>query len=175
MDLMPAIIRIVLARQDDWRRVSAERWHRAAAYAAVLSCVPALATLAMVRSSDLPLSENAALVTYFASLVSVLALGAAFRLVGRMFGATVSWGAGLAVAAYGTTPIWIASLLLFSPILVMVTIISALHTLYLYYVGARLALGIRDDDAAIFVMLCVVAALVASTLAGGAVASLGLL
>ena len=155
--------------------MSAERWHRALLYAAVLSCIPALGALAMTRTSDLPLSENAALVTYFASLVSVLALGAAFRIVGRMFGARVPWGAGLAVAAYGTTPVWLASLLLFSPVLVMVTVVSALHAFYLYYVGARHALGVREEDAAFFVMLSLIGAIAASALGGPGVAALGLL
>jgi hypothetical protein len=175
MDLMPAIIRIVLARHDDWRRIGEERWHRALLYAAVLSLIPAVATLAMVRTSDLPLPDSAVVMTYLASLTSVVALGAAFRLLARMFGARISWSAGLAVAAYGTTPVWIASVLLFSPVLVMVTVVSALHALDLYYVGARIVFGIREDDAGIFVMLSAVAAIAIATLLGAGVGSLGLL
>ena len=144
-------------------------------YAAVLSLVPALATLAMVRTSDLPLADGAAVFTYFASLTSVLALGTAFWLLARMFGSAVPWSAGLAVAVYGTTPVWLASILLFSPVLVIVTVVAALHALYLYYVGARLVFDIGESDAAIFVMLSVVIAIGAATLGGAGVASLGLL
>jgi len=108
-------------------------------------------------------------------MATVLALGTAFWLLARMFGAAVPWGAGLAVAVYGTTPTWIASALLFSPVLVIVTVVAALHTLYLYYVGARLAFGISESDAAMFVMLCIVLAIVAATLGGAGVGSLGLL
>ena len=144
-------------------------------YAAVLSLIPALAALAMVRTSDLALPDSAAVFTYFASLASVLALGTAFWLLARMFGAAVPWSAGLAVAVYGTTPVWLASVLLFSPVLVIVTMVAALHTLYLYYVGARIAFDIGESEAAIFVMVSVVIAMVAATLGGAGVASLGLL
>jgi hypothetical protein len=175
MDLMPAIIRIVLARHDEWRRVGQQRWERSLIYAAVLSLIPALATLAMVRTSDLPLPDGAAVFTYGASIATVLMLGTAFRLLARMFGSRISWSAGFAVASYGTTPLWLASALLFSPVLVMVTVVSALHALYLYYVGARIVLGIREDEAAIFIMLSAAAAIAITTLLGAGVGSLGLL
>jgi hypothetical protein len=176
MDLMPRIIRIVLAPQDEWTRVAHERCAPALAYAAVLSLVPALAALAMIRTSDLALPEGAAAVTYFASLLGMLVTAVAFWLLGRLFGAgAASWSGGVRLAAYGATPLWISALVLFSPVLVAVCLVALLHVFYLYYVGAQRVLGVRESEAAIFVMLALVVTSAALTLAGSALGAARLL
>ena len=157
-------------------RVAGERWAPALAYAAALSLAPALAALAMIRTSDLVLPEGAAAVTYFASLLGVLAAALAFWLLGRLFGApAATWSGGVRLAVYGATPLWVSSVVLFSPVLVAVCMVALVHVFYLYYVGAQLVLGVRESDAAIFVMLALVITSAALTLAGSALGAAALL
>jgi Yip1 domain len=166
MDSMRRIIRIVLSPRAEWARIAGEHWHPALAYAAVLSLLPALAALAMVRTSEVVLSERAVAVTY----------ALAFWLLGRLFeGRAATWGGGVRVAVYGATPLWISAVLLFSPLLVMVCMVALLHVFYLYYVGAQVVLGVREGEAAICVMLAMVLASAALTLAGSALGALALL
>lgn len=166
----------MLSPRAEYARIAGEHWHPALAYAAVLSLLPALATLAMIRTSDIVLSERAVAVTYLASLLGVFAIGLAFWLLGRLFeGRAATWGGGVRVAVYGATPLWISAVLLFSPVLVMVCMVALLHVFYLYYVGAQVVLGVREGEAAICVMLAMVLASAALTLAGSALGALALL
>jgi hypothetical protein len=79
------------------------------------------------------------------------------------------------VAAYGATPVLVASVLLVSPVLMIACMVSLLHVFYLYYLGVQQLLGIPGDEAAQFVAIALVIAIAASTLGGGAVGALGLL
>ena len=175
MDLMPRIIRIVVAPRDEWPRIAAERWHRALVYALALSLVPALASFEMGRNSDLEMLPNAPLITYLAAASGVLMVAAAFWILARMFAPAVALERCLQVAAYGATPLFLASALLVMPVLVIVCVISLLHVFYLYYLGVQQLIGVPRAEAAQFVAIALVLAVVASTLGGGAVGVLGLL
>jgi uncharacterized membrane protein len=175
MDLMLRIIRIVFAPRDEWQRIAGERWHAALMYLLLLSLIPALGAFVNMRNSELPLPPHAALFTYFACVLSVLAIAAAFWLLARMFAPGATLGTCVQVAAFGTTPLFVASALLVLPVLVIVCVVSLLHVFYLYYLGAQQLLGVPEDDAAVFVAIALVLAIVASTLGGGAVGALGLL
>jgi hypothetical protein len=175
MDLMPRIIRIVLSPRDEWQRIAGEGWYAALTYTLVLSLVPAFAAFINMRYSELQLPQQAVLFTYFASALSVLAIAAAFWLLARMFSPAATLERCVKVAAYGTTPLFVASVLLVAPVLVIVCMVALLHVFYLYYLGAQELLGVRENEAAQFVALALVLAIVASTLGGGAVGALGLL
>jgi hypothetical protein len=175
MDLMPRIIRIVLSPQDEWQRIAAERWHAALTYVLLLSLIPALASFLNLRNSELPLPANVVLMTYFSSALGVLIIAAAFWLLARLFAPGATLERCVQVAAFGTTPLFVASALLVLPVLVIVCVVSLLHVFYLYYLGAQQLLGVPGEDAALFVAIALVLAIVASTLGGGAVGALGLL
>ena len=175
MDLMLRIIRIVVSPRDEWQRIAADGWLPALTYISVLSLLPTFASFINVRNSDLPLPPNAVLITYFASAFGVLMIAAAFWLLARMFAPGATLERCVQVAAFGTTPLFVASALLVMPVLAIVCVISLLHVFYLYYLGARELLGVPDEDAAQFVAIALVLAIVASTLGGGAVGALGLL
>jgi hypothetical protein len=165
MDLMPRIIRIVVAPRDEWPRIAAERWYGALVYTLVLSLVPALASPEM----------SAALITYLATAGSVLTIAAAFWILARLFAPAVALERCIKVAAYGATPLFLASALLVIPVLVIVCVISLVHVFYLYYLGVQQLMGVPQAQAAQFVAIALVLAIVASTLGGGAVGTLGLL
>jgi hypothetical protein len=175
MDLMPRIIRIVLAPRDEWARIAAERSHGALAHGLALSLLPALASLVMAWSSDLPLPEHAVAATYLACVLTIFAIAAAFWLLARFDSRDATLRRCVQVAAYGATPVLLASVLLFTPVLVLVCVLALPYVFYLYYLGVQQVLRVPSDEAAQFVAIALVAALVASTLGGGAVGALGLL
>jgi hypothetical protein len=165
----------VVSPRDEWQRIATERWHAALSYVLLLSLIPALASFVNLRNSELPLPPNAVLMTYCSSAFGVLIVAAAFWLLARMFAPAATLERCVQVAAFGTTPLFVASALLVMPVLVIVCVISLLHVFYLYYLGAQQLLGVPDEDAAQFVAIALVLAIVASTLGGGAVGALGLL
>ena len=175
MDLMPRIIRIVLAPRDEWARIAAERSHVALAHGLALSLLPALASLVMAWSSDLPLPEHAVAATYLACVLTIFAIAAAFWLLARFDSRDATLRRCVQVAAYGATPVLLASVLLFTPVLVLVCVLALPYVFYLYYLGVQQVLRVPSDEAAQFVAIALGAALVASTLGGGAVGALGLL
>jgi hypothetical protein len=79
------------------------------------------------------------------------------------------------VAAYGATPVLLASVLLFTPVLVLVSVLVLPYVFYLYYLGVQQVLNVPSGEAAQFVAIALVAALVASTLGGTGAGALGLL
>lgn len=172
---MPRIIRIVLAPTDEWARIAAERSHGALAHGLALSLLPALASLVMAWSSDLPLPEHAVAATYLACVLTIFAIAAAFWLLARFDSRDATLRRCVQVAAYGATPVLLASVLLFTPVLVLVCVLALPYVFYLYYLGVQQVLRVPSDEAAQFVAVALVAALVASTLGGGAFGALGLL
>jgi hypothetical protein len=172
---MLRIIRIVVSPRDEWQRIAGERWHAALTHVLLLSLLPAFAAFVNMRNSELPLPPHAVLFTYFSSALGVLAVAGAFWLLARMFSPKATAQGCINVAAYGATPLFIASALLVVPVLVIVCVVSLLHVFYLYYLGAQQLLGVPERDAAQFVAIALVVAIVASTLGGGAAGALGLL
>jgi hypothetical protein len=175
MDLMPRIIRIVLAPREEWARIAADRLHGALVHAFGLSLIPAAASFIMARRYGMPLPQLAAAATYIATVAGIFVVACAFWLLARLAAAAAAPRRCVQVAAYGATPLLVASVLLVSPVLMIACMVSLLHVLYLYYLGVQQLLGIPGDEAAQFVAIALVIAIAASTLGGGAVGALGLL
>lgn len=165
----------MLSPRDEWRRIAGEGAAPAFAYCALLGVLPTAASFFMLQSSPLPLSPNAVPLTYVSTLLAFAALAAAFWVLGRMQQRAAPWKRCLQLAAYGATPLGLASVTLVSPVLAMVCVVALLHVFYLYYVGAQALLGVPEDDAAQFVTLACVLAIGGASLGGGAIGALGLL
>lgn len=122
-------------------------------------------TLAVIR---------AGIASVLGSLISVAALASVFYLVAPMYRTRRNWRRMWEVAAYGTTPMWLASLLLVKPALSPLLVIALLHCGYLYYVGLQAVAGVRQGDAAEYVAIAMVLMIAACTLLGGAIGALDL-
>jgi hypothetical protein len=175
MDLMPRIIRIVVSPRDEWTRIAGDRSHGALVHGFALPLAPALASLVMAHSSDLPAPEHAVAATYLAGVLTIFAIAAAFWLLARFDSRDATLRRCVQVAAYGATPVLLASVLLFTPVLVLVSVLVLPYVFYLYYLGVQQVLNVPSDEAAQFVAIALVAALVASTLGGTGAGALGLL
>jgi hypothetical protein len=111
---------------------------------------------------------RAGLVTYLGSILSVAGLAGAIWLLAPMYGARRrDWAGAWTVAAFGTTPVWLAGLIFLKPALFVAILPVLLYAAYLYHGGLR-ALGFaRADEAAEYVAIAILLLLAASTLAGG--------
>jgi hypothetical protein len=110
---------------------------------------------------------------FLGSIAWVAALAGGFCAVAPMFGARRDWTRSWKVAAYGTTPVWLAGVILIKPVLVGLLLVVMLHCSYLYYIGLPAVVGVKQSDAAEYVGVVLFLALVVSTLLGGLLAAVG--
>lgn len=185
-------MRLIVSPAREWEAVADEDPSPAKVllgYVVPLSAVPALAWMIGLATfgADLGFRDpgvappapgrilHAGVVTLAGSVLSVLALAAAFFLVAPMYEVPRRWGRFLAVAAYGTTPLWVAGILLVQPGLVIVGPLAFLHCCHLYYSGLQRIAGVKRGDAAEYVAISLFFVTVASLVAGGAIGALALI
>jgi hypothetical protein len=183
---------MVVAPGREWEAVADEAPSAAKVffgYVVPLSAVPAVAWMIGLatfgadlgfRTEDVaPVAVgrvlHAGVVTLAGSVFSVLALAAVFFLVAPMYEVPRHWGRSLTVAAYGTTPLWVAGILLVMPGLVIVGLVAFLHCCQLYYSGLQRVAGVKPGDAAEYVAISLFLLTVTSLVAGGAIGALALI
>jgi len=181
--LLRRALRLVHSPTREWAAIAAEASSAAHAlfrYVLPLSAVPAVAwTLGLaVFGADLgfrgevarPSPEQilgAGIATFTGSVLSVFALAAAFFLVAPLYDAPREWGRAFKVAAYGTTPVWLAGVLLVMPLLAIVELVALMHCCYLYYCGLQAIAGVKRSGAAECVAIALFLMTFASILVGG--------
>ena len=190
--LLRRALGLIVSPAREWEAVAAEDLPPAKVflgYVVVLSAVPAVAWMTGLAlfGADLgfrdenvtPLAPggilHAGAVTLVGSVLSVLALAAAFFLVAPMYSVPRNWGRALNVAAYGTTPLWVAGILLVRPGLVIVELLALLHCCHLYYSGLQRVAGVKRGDAAEYVAISLFLVMVASIVVGGVAGALALI
>jgi hypothetical protein len=184
--------RLTFAPQREWAAIARDRPGALAvlvAHVLPLAAIPAVAwmiglavfgmELVMVgepiRRPGPTFILHAGLVTYLASIVTVAILAGAFALLAPMYGGRRDWGGAWTVAAYGTTPVWLAGVMLLKPATFIAMLPVVPYCAYLYHCGLH-ALGFaREREAAEYVAIAFLLVLAASTLAGGLLGHLHLL
>ncbi|MFO1362378.1 MAG: Yip1 family protein [Burkholderiales bacterium] len=118
---------------------------------------------------------HAGVVAYLGSIVSVALLAGAFALLAPMYGGRRDWGSAWTVAAFGSTPLWLAGVMLLKPAAFIAMLPVVLYVAYLYHRGLH-ALGlVRKRDAAECVAIAFLLLFAASTLLGGLLGRAGFL
>ena len=158
-------LRILWRPEAAWDavRIAAPTWHR--------SLFGLAAPLAL-----LPASLAASFVATFAlCLVAVLVAAAAIYALAPVFAAARSWDRAMAVAAYSSVPVFLASPLLASAVLTILVIAALFHACFLCSIGVRRLLGCRSEDAALYVAAAGFVAGVAGLVLGGLSSAAGFL
>jgi hypothetical protein len=185
--LLRRAFRLLVYPAREWAAIAADResWIAVALrYVLPLAAVPAVAWMAgralfptdlVTWESALPAHAPTAIaragaVAFCGSILWVTVLSGAFCALAPMFGARRDWAQSWKVAAYGTTPVWLAGVLLVKPVLVGLLLVAMLHCSYLYYAGLQVVAGVKQSAAAEYVGIVLFAALVASTLLGAVLA-----
>ena len=109
------------------------------------------------------------------SVLSVALLAFAFYLISPMYRLERRWSRAVEVAAYGSTPVLLAGVLMVLPVLVMVSVVAMLHSFFLYYLGVQKLLGCRRSEAAEFLAVACLLTAIASLGLGAGGGALGVL
>lgn len=117
----------------------------------------------------------AGVTTLLATIGSVFALAGIFAALGRLYGSARDFRSALKLATYGALPVMIAGSVLFLPMLAILGLAGLSWSLYLFWLGARLILGVPGSQQAEFVGISMVLLVFASTIAGAAVGALAAL
>ena len=165
----------MVSPRAEWARIGKERAHAALLHSFALSLIPAAASFVMARNYELEVPQHAVLATYLASLLTIFTVAAAFWLLVRLDSREAPLARCMQVAAYGATPVLLSSVVLFTPVLVLVCVITLPYVFYLYYLGVQELLRVPASEASQFVAIALVAAFVASSLGGAGMGVLGLL
>jgi hypothetical protein len=185
--LLRRAFRLLVSPAREWAAIAADRepWLAVALrYVLPLAALPAVAWMVgrMLFPADLATWESvpvermpaaialAGAVAFCGSIVWVALLAGAFCALAPMFGARREWARSWKVAAYGTTPVWIAGVLLVKPLLVGLLLVAMLHCSYLYYAGLQVVAGVKQGAAAEYVGIVLFLSLVASTVLGAVLA-----
>jgi len=171
--------RIVVRPRSEWDAIRAEdkRW-----WLPLFGHVLPLAFLTAVswaagRAVSVPADAaafpsgfaGAVILTVWLLLLCVALLAAAFYVLAPMYDTERNWDRAVNVAAYGSTPVLLAGVLLVMPIMVIATVVALLHSFALYYVGLHRMAGCKESAAAEFLAM---SWLIAAT-CSGALGALG--
>jgi hypothetical protein len=169
--------RIVVHPRSEWDAVRAENgpwWKALFGHVLPLSFLPAFgwATGVSLTGASLvdlgrPGSSFIGLValTVLLSVLCVVLLALAFYVLGPMYETERNWTRAVTVAAFGSTPVLLAGVLLVMPIMVMASMVAMLHSFLLYYVGLQRVVGCRESSAAEFLAVsCLLAAIFSGVL-----------
>jgi Yip1 domain len=140
-------------------------------YALPLSLLPAVAGPLGHGAPFLPTFPVTAVLT----LATVLLLALGFYFLAPPFRTSRQWNRSVALAAYASTPVFIAGALLITPVLAIVMVPALIHSFALCHVGLQPMLGCRDSDTPEYVASAFVFAGVGSFLLGGLCSAAGLM
>ena len=183
--LLGRAYRIVVSPRSEWDAVRAENapwWIPLFGHVLPLAFLPAIAWAvgrgaANALDASAPSSSLAGsiVVTVLLLLVSVALLAAAIYLLAPMYDIERNWDRAVSIAAYGSTPVLLAGVLLVMPIMVVASMVAMLHNFLLYYVGLQRVIGCKESSAAEFLAVsCLIAAMLSGAF-GAAGSALGLI
>jgi len=84
-----------------------------------------------------------------------------------MFGGEKNQAQALKVAAYASTPSWVAGIVMILPMLGIISLLAALYGLYLLYLGLPLLMKAPREKAVGYTAVVVVVAIVVMMVIGG--------
>jgi hypothetical protein len=186
--MLERIVNMVFRPRREWDRIAAEATSIDALivrYVVPLSLLAPVATGIGMHVFDAAWDDDqgyrvasadifaAAATTLFASIASVLALAWIFVLLGRVYGSTRDYRVALQVATYGAVPLMLAGATLVIPVMAIVAVVGFVHTLYLYWLGAKQVLHVKRGEQAEFVGIAILMLSVTSTFFGAVMSHLG--
>jgi hypothetical protein len=117
---------------------------------------------------------GAGMATLFALILSVFALAGIFVLIAPMYGSSRNYRDALKVSTFGAVPVMLAGATLLLPVMAIVGVVALVHSLFLFWIGAKEVLHVRRGEQAEFVGISILLLSVVSTIAGAAASSMGL-
>jgi hypothetical protein len=104
----------------------------------------------------------------------VFALAGIFVLIAPMYGSSRNYRDALKVATFGAVPVMLAGATLLLPVMAIIGVVALVHSLFLFWLGAKEVLHVRRGEQAEFVGISMLLLSAASGIAGAAASALGL-
>ncbi len=108
-----------------------------------------------------------AVTSYVLTLVGVFIIALIIDALAPSFGGEKSQEQALKVAAYASTPSWLAGIVMLIPMLGIIGLLAALYGLYLLYLGLPLLMKAPQEKAVAYTAVVVVVAVVVMMVIGG--------
>ena len=91
-----------------------------------------------------------------------------------MYRSSRNYQDALKVATFGAVPVMLAGATLLLPVMALVGVVALVHSLFLFWLGAKQVLHVDRGEQAEFVGIAMLLLSVAATIAGAAASALGL-
>lgn len=108
-----------------------------------------------------------AVTSYVLTLVGVFIIALIIDALAPSFGGEKNQEQALKVAAYASTPSWVAGIVMLIPMLGIIGLLAALYGLYLLYLGLPLLMKAPPEKAVAYTAVVVVVAVVVMMVIGG--------
>ena len=187
MGLVRRAYRIVVRPRSEWDVIRSENrpwWSVLSGHVLPLAFLPAVGwAIGLTLTGKMPTDAGSVgstfagsvVLTVLLSLLCVVLLALALYLLAPMYDVERHWDRTVTVAAYGTTPVLLAGVLLVMPIMVIASTVAMLHNFVLYYVGLQRVMGCRQSAAAEYLALSCLLAAIASGILGAVGGALGVI
>lgn len=182
MNLVDRVKNILLQPKAEWEVIAAESTPTGELYTGYIMPLAAIGPAASIVGMSLvgismpfmgtfrvPITSSVAhaVTSYVLTLVGVFIIALIIDALAPSFGGEKNQAQALKVAAYASTPSWIAGIVLILPMLGILGLLAALYGLYLLYLGLPLLMKAPREKALGYTAVVVVVAIVVMAVIGG--------
>ncbi len=183
MNMIERVKNILLQPKAEWETISTEATSAGDLYKSYIAPLAAIGPAASIIGMSLigislpfvgtfrvPISSSIAhaVTSYVLTLVGVFIIALIIDALAPTFGGEKNQAQALKVAAYASTPSWVAGIVMILPVLGVIALLAALYGLYLLYLGLPLLMKAPQEKAIGYTAVVVVAAIVVMMLIGAA-------
>jgi len=181
MNLIDHVQKILLDPKSEWEVIAEESGSAADLYREYIVLLASIGPIASIIGLSIiginfgfggtfrvPLGSAMAqaFTSYILSMVGVFVVSLVIDALAPQFGGQKSPLQALKVAAYASTPSWLAGVVLVVPMLAIISMVAALYGLYLLYLGLPLLMKVPQEKAVVFTIVVVVVAVIVMALIG---------
>lgn len=180
-DIVGRVQRLLLSPKSEWDVIDGETVEPQSlvtGYVAPLAAIPAVAMAigwSLLGIGPVKIGVGAALMMaatqFVLAVVFVFILAFVINALAPSFGAQKNFNQALKVAAYSATAGWVAGIFMLIPMLGILTLVGALYSLYLLYVGLpkimKPAAGKETSYTVVSIVVAVAAAIVINAVVQG--------
>lgn len=182
MNLVDRVKNILLQPKAEWEAIAAESTPTGELYTGYIMPLAAIGPAASIVGMSLvgismpfmgtfrvPLTSSIAqaVTSYVLTLVGVFVIALIIDALAPSFGGEKNQAQALKVAAYASTPSWVAGIVLILPMLGILSLLAALYGLYLLYLGLPLLMKAPPEKALGYTAVVVVVAIIVMAVIGG--------
>ena len=180
MDIVSRVKGILLKPKETWLEIKNEPTEIKelfGSYAAILAAIPAVASFigfSLVGISLLGIHYRMPffsgighlIVSYGFSLLGLYVVGLIIEALAPSFGSRKNQLQAMKVAVYSWTPAWLAGSLMIIPALAPLSMLVALYSLYLFYLGLPVLMETPPDKTVGYVVVTILVSIVVSVVIG---------